>query len=69
MWWAHTPTDRPAMVRVANTSALYPKMGRRENTGRIWVTTPKNGRTMMYTSGCPKNQNRCCQRIGHAAAG
>ncbi len=21
---------------------------------------PKNGSAMMYTSGCPKNQNRCC---------
>ena len=26
--------------------------------------TPKNGRAMMYTSGWPKNQNRCCHRIG-----
>ena len=25
---------------------------------------PKNGNAMMYTSGCPKNQNRCCHRIG-----
>ncbi len=24
---------------------------------------PKNGSAMMYTSGCPKNQNRCCHRI------
>src|SRR4029434_2167256 len=22
------------------------------------------GRIAMYTSGCPKNQNKCCQRIG-----
>ncbi|CAM5528277.1 hypothetical protein SGLAM104S_00950 [Streptomyces glaucescens] len=26
----------------------------------ISVTIPKNGSAMMYTSGCPKNQNRCC---------
>jgi hypothetical protein len=26
--------------------------------------TPKPGRIMMYTSGCPKNQNRCCQSTG-----
>ena len=25
---------------------------------------PKNGNAMMYTSGWPKNQNRCCHRIG-----
>jgi hypothetical protein len=36
----------------------------RENTGRISVMIPKNGSAMMYTSGCPKNQNRCCHRIG-----
>src|ERR1043166_5455078 len=30
----------------------------------ISVTIPKNGNTKMYTSGCPKNQKRCCQRIG-----
>ncbi len=24
---------------------------------------PKNGSAMMYTSGWPKNQNRCCHRI------
>ena len=26
----------------------------------ISVTMPKNGNAMMYTSGWPKNQNRCC---------
>src|SRR5699024_8507010 len=25
---------------------------------------PKNGIAMIYTSGCPKNQNRCCHKIG-----
>ena len=30
---------------------------------------PKNGSAMMYTSGCPKNQNRCCQRIVPPFAG
>jgi hypothetical protein len=25
---------------------------------------PNPGSTMMYTSGCPKNQNRCCQSTG-----
>ncbi len=35
----------------------------------ISVIMPKNGRAMMYTSGWPKNQNRCCQRIGPLVAG
>ncbi len=28
------------------------------------MTTPKNGRATMYTSGWPKNQNRCWYRMG-----
>ena len=32
------------------------------------MTTPKNGKATMYTSGWPKNQNRCWYRIGRAAA-
>jgi hypothetical protein len=35
----------------------------RLNTGKISETMPKNGSATMYTSGCPKNQNRCCHRI------
>ncbi|MCY1491807.1 hypothetical protein D3C76_846800 [compost metagenome] len=36
---------------------------------RAWVlirseTRPKAGRATMYTSGWPKNQNRCWKRIG-----
>jgi hypothetical protein len=30
----------------------------------MWLTMPKAGRIMMYTSGWPKNQNRCWYRIG-----
>ncbi len=30
---------------------------------------PKNGSAMMYTSGWPKNQNRCCQSIAPPLAG
>jgi hypothetical protein len=32
----------------------------RLKTGKISDTIPKNGSAMMYTSGCPKNQKRCC---------
>jgi hypothetical protein len=35
------------------------------NTSRkLPDTRPKMGRITMYTSGCPKNQNRCCYRTG-----
>ena len=30
----------------------------------MWEIIPKPGRIRMYTSGCPKNQNRCWYRIG-----
>ena len=33
------------------------------------VTMPKNGIATMYTSGCPKNQNRCWYRIAPPLAG
>jgi len=36
----------------------------RANTGRTSEIIPNAGRIMMYTSGCPKNQKRCCQSIG-----
>src|SRR3954453_22593881 len=35
----------------------------------ISETMPKNGSAMMYTSGWPKNQNRCCQRMAPPLAG
>src|SRR4029077_2079928 len=31
---------------------------------RMCETMPIEGRIAMYTSGWPKNQNRCCQRSG-----
>jgi hypothetical protein len=30
----------------------------------MWEIIPNPGRIRMYTSGCPKNQNRCWYRIG-----
>ncbi len=30
----------------------------------MWLMMPKAGRIMMYTSGWPKNQNRCWYSIG-----
>ena len=30
----------------------------------MWLTMPKPGRIRMYTSGWPKNQNRCWYSIG-----
>jgi|ERR1043165_3030697 hypothetical protein len=30
----------------------------------MWEIIPNPGRIRIYTSGCPKNQNRCWKRIG-----
>ncbi len=69
MWCAHTVTERAAMEMVAYTRVLYPKIGLRLKTGNTSETMPKNGSAMMYTSGCPKNQKRCCQRMAPPFAG
>src|SRR5665213_3961763 len=52
------------MEHIAPTIALYPNTGLRENVESTCDATPMPGRMAMYTSGCPKNQNRCCQSRG-----
>src|SRR5690348_9327645 len=64
MWWPHTKKPRNPMPRMAYTMALYPKIGLRENVESSCDATPMPGRMAMYTSGCPKNQNRCCHNSG-----
>src|SRR5699024_3970974 len=69
MWWAHTVTDRAAIAIVAPTRVLYPKIGLRHKAEMIAVAMPKDGITSTYTSGCPKDQKRCCHRIGPPFSG
>jgi len=42
----------------------YPKIGFLAKVEMMWLTMPKAGRIMMYTSGWPKNQKRCRHRVG-----
>jgi len=35
-----------------------------ENLETIWLIIPNAGKIRIYTSGCPKNQNRCWYRTG-----
>src|SRR5438046_4915319 len=49
--------------------ARGPSNGFRAKTGRMWEMMPKPGRIAMYTSGCPKNQKRCCHRSGDPPEG
>src|SRR6202171_4959353 len=55
--------SRP-MDKIAYTMALYPNIGLRENTDTSCEHKPIAGKMAMYTSGWPKNQNRCCHKRG-----
>src|SRR5580692_6487186 len=52
------------MPQTAPTMARYPNTGLRENVESKCDATPMPGRIAMYTSGCPKNQNKCCHSSG-----
>src|SRR5229473_1272082 len=64
MWWPHTMNPRNPIDSMAYTMALYPKMGLRENTESNCEHRPIAGKIAMYTSGWPKNQNKCCHSSG-----
>src|SRR5229473_8048618 len=64
MWWPHTMNPRNPIDSMAYTMALYPKMGLRENTESNCEHNPIAGKIAMYTSGWPKNQNKCCHKSG-----
>src|SRR5260221_2113141 len=55
---------RIPMDSMAYTMALYPKIGLRENTDTSCEHKPMAGKIAIYTSGCPKNQNKCCHNNG-----
>ena len=64
MWWPHTRNPRKPIAHSASAIARYPNTGLREKFASTCETTPIPGRIAMYTSGCPKNQNRCCHSSG-----
>ena len=45
------------------TMAIYPKMGLRLFTLRISDAIPMAGNKMIYTSGWPRNQNKCWNKM------
>ena len=63
MWCAHTARLRNAIATVEPATNSYPKIALREKTGMTSEITPNAGSTMMYTSGWPNDQKKCCQRI------
>ena len=62
MWCTHSPNDMKPVAISESTIASWPNIGRRANVGMIAEMKPSAGRKMKYTSGWPKNQNRCCHR-------
>src|SRR6476660_2810195 len=68
MWCAHTPMLMNTIAIVAAAMNSYPNSTLRENTGMTSDTIPKAGRIRMYTSGCPKNQNKCCHKYAEPPA-
>src|SRR6266446_6905334 len=56
--------DRNPITKTEKTSDLYPQSGLRELFARISATIPNAGKISTYTSGCPRNQNKCCHKSG-----
>src|SRR6266704_515075 len=56
--------DKNPMTSTEKTSDLYPQSGLRELFARISATIPNAGKISTYTSGCPRNQNKCCHKSG-----
>jgi hypothetical protein len=56
--------DKNAIANIDIIMALYPKIGLRELVAITSEVIPKAGSKIMYTSGCPRNQNRCSNKTG-----
>ena len=56
--------ERKASVKIAPTIALYPQIGLRVLQAMTSVMIPSAGRMSTYTSGCARNQNKCCHSKG-----
>ena len=52
------------IATIAHTIMRYPKIFFLEWTDKTSETIPKAGRATIYTSGWPKNQNKCWNKIG-----
>ena len=59
MWCPHTMKLKKPMPKMEPIIALYPKMGLREFVAITSELMPSAGNNTMYTSGWPRNQNKC----------
>ena len=64
IWCPHTIVDKKAIANIEATMARYPKIGFREFVAITSDVIPKAGSNTMYTSGWPKNQNKCSNNTG-----
>ena len=56
--------DKNAIAKIEATIALYPNIGFLEFVAIISDVIPRAGSNTIYTSGCPKNQNKCSNKTG-----
>ena len=52
------------MAIIEATIALYPKIGFLAFVAITYDVIPKAGSNTIYTSGCPRNQNKCSNKTG-----
>jgi hypothetical protein len=59
IWCAHTINPKNPIETIALAIPVAPKIGRNENSEAMLLIIPNAGKIKTYTSGCPKNQNKC----------
>ena len=64
MWCPQTIVDKNAMAIIDRIIARYPKIGFLEFVEITSEVIPNAGNNTIYTSGCPKNQNKCSNNTG-----
>src|SRR5690606_29026800 len=64
IWCPQTMVDKKAIAKREVIIARYPKIGLRAFAEITSEVIPIAGKITKYTSGCPKNQNRCSNNTG-----
>jgi hypothetical protein len=59
IWWPHTKKPIKPIMYIAHTKWFFDAIRRILNLEITILIIPKVGIISMYTSGCPKNQNKC----------
>lgn len=63
IWWPQTIHPNTAIINKAINIESLPNIIHWLNLESISVIKPKAGKTKIWTSGCPKNQNKCWNNI------